>query len=393
LDVLESKLQGLSFEISEDSNALAQFEAVFYDKVYTDEKVNTAIHKFNSYGICIYCDEKVRLEKRAEITRKLKLNNCPVCDSDLDKTDVNNDLVHKSEDDILGKISILQSKIENNRKTYHLLKASRDEIKEMSLNELTGKIDFEIERKKQTRFKLVLDINSIENAKEVSYWDALIHELEEQIKLIEKETEDEKTKAIGDGNLDSISKDIKSLNEELTNTVKANLENLNIIFKELSKQYFKSDGKLVTVSGLITKTNNFGEIKQEVYAPFFDNKERADIKGLSTSERLFLEYIFRLSLLKLYEQNSQNKTFMIMETSEGSFDYEHTKKLAELFSSFNTEDNSLILILNLSKEDFIKELNNYLKSDDRILKFFEFARFERESQKVEMENKLEQWLD
>lgn len=390
---IDSKLQGLSFDINEDSNKLNSLESIFYNKVYTDEKVNTAIHKLNIYGICIYCDEQVKPEKKDEISAKIKFNNCPVCDSNLDKPKADQDLDDATNSDVLREISELQTIVDRKRKTYHLLMAQRAEIKIVDLNVLTAEIDKQIEHKKQSQFKLALDINSAEIKKEVTYWDALIYELEQQIKVIEKETENEKKEAIGEGNLDSISKDIKSLNEDLTTIVKANLDSLNIIFHELSQQYFKSDGKLVTVSGLITKTNNFGEIKQEVYAPFFDNKERAEVKALSTSERLFLEYIFRLSLLKLYEKNSKNKAFMIMETSEGSFDFEHTKKLAELFISFNTEDNSLILILNLSKEDFIRELNNYLKSDDRILKFFEFARFDNKAQKDDIELKLNQWLN
>lgn len=389
---IDSQLQNLSFEIGEDSNKFIALESIFYNKVYTDEKVNTAIHKLNSYGICIYCDEKVKQEKRDEINNKLKINSCPVCDSNLDKTKIEEEEEIKSNDKVLKEISELEVIIDAKRKTFHLLSNRKNEIKDLNLNELTSAIDKQIEDKKQTQFKLALNINNVEIKKEVTYWDALIHELENQIKIIELETEAEKKDAVGEGNLDSISNDFKSLNEELTATVKANLEALNVIFKDLSKQYFKTDGKLITKSGLITKTNNFGEIKQEVYAPFFDNKERVEIKGLSTSERLFLEYIFRLSLLKLYEENSKNKAFMIMETSEGSFDFEHTKKLAELFTSFNTEDNSLILILNLSKEDFIKELNNYLISDDRILKFFEFARFENDQQKNEIETKLKQWL-
>ncbi len=388
---IDSQLQNLSFEIGEDSNKFNSLESIFYNNVYTDEKVNTAIHKLNTYGICIYCDEKVNQQKKDEITRKLKVNSCPVCDSNLDKTKLQ-ETEGIEADEVLKEISELESIINEKRKTYHLLSKRRNEIKDLNLNELTNTIDKQIENKKQAQFKLDLDINNIEINKEVTYWDALIHELEDQIKVIEKETEKEKKEAVGEANLDTISNDIKALNEELTQTVKANLEALNIIFKELSKDYFKTDGKLITKSGLITKTNNFGEIKQEVYAPFFDNKERVEIKGLSTSERLFLEYIFRLSLLKLYEENSKNKAFMIMETSEGSFDFEHTKKLAELFTSFNTENNSLILILNLSKADFIKELNNYLKSDDRILKFFEFARFENDEQKNEIETTLNQWL-
>ncbi|GEM_PF-2095307 len=389
---IDSQLQGLNFEIGEHSDRFNSLESIFYNKVYTDEKVNTSIHKLDSYGICIYCDERLNQEKKDKIKSKLKLNNCPVCESDLDKVKIETEEI-TSNDTILEELSKLESIINEKRKTFDLLSNKKTEIKDFNLNELTSEIDRQIENKKQRKYKLTLEINSIEIKKEVTYWDALIHELQEQVKVIEEETEIEKREAVNDGDLISVSDDIKTLNEELTDTVKNNLKSLNKIFEELSKQYFKSDGKLITQSELITKTNNFGEIKQEVYAPFFDKKERLAIKGLSTSERLFLEYIFRLSLLKLYEENSKIKTFMIMETSEGSFDFEKTKKLAELFTSFNTDDNSIILILNLSKEDFIRELNNYLKSDDRILKFFEFGRFENQNQKAEIETKLKQWLN
>lgn len=389
---IDSQLQSLNFEIAEDSNKLSSLESTFYHKVYTDEKINTALHKLNSYGICIYCDEKVGQVKRDFINQKLNQNCCPVCDSGLDKKHQYNQKENGPSEKILNEIAKLEENIENKRKTFELLTTQRSMFKDLNLGELTSEIDKQIEITKQAQFKLTISIDNVETKKGVTYWDALIYELEEQIKVIEFETEKEKKEAVNDGNLESISEDIKVLNAQLTNIVKSNLESLNKIFTDLSRQYFKSDGKLVTQSKLITKTNNFGEIEQEVYAPFFDKKERLTVKGLSTSERLFLEYIFRLSLLKLYEENSKSKTFMIMETSEGSFDFEQTKKLAELFMSFNTDDNSLILILNLSKQDFINELNNYVKSDDRILKFFEFGRFKNNNQKTEFEDKLKQWI-
>lgn len=389
---IDSQLQNLNFELAEDSNKLSSLESTFYHKVYTDEKINTALHKLNSYGICIYCDEKVGQAKQDFINQKLKQNCCPVCDSGLDNKQQDNKNENEPSEEILSEISKLEKNIESKRKTFELLTTQRSTFKDLNLSELTSEIDKQIESKKQAHFKLTVSIDDIETKKEVTYWDALIHELEEQIEVIELETENEIKEAVNDGDLGSITQDIKLLNNQLTDTVKSNLESLNKIFEDLSRQYFKSDGKLVTQSKLITKTNNFGEIEQEVYAPFFDRKERLTVKGLSTSERLFLEYIFRLSLLKLYEENSKSKTFMIMETSEGSFDFEQTKKLAELFMSFNTDDNSLILILNLSKQDFINELNNYVKSDDRILKFFEFGRFKSNNQKTEFEDKLKQWI-
>ncbi len=388
---IDSQLQNLNFELAEDSNKLSSLESTFYHKVYTDEKINTALHKLNSYGICIYCDEKVGQAKQESINQKLKQNSCPVCDSELDKKQQDNQKENEPSEKILNEISELEKHIENKRKAFELLTTQRSRLKDLNLVELTSEIDKQIEIKKQEKFKLTVSIDDIETKKGVTYWDALIHELEEQIQVIELETEMKINEVVDDGDLETISKDIRELNNQLTNIVKSNLESLNKIFEDLSEQYFKSDGKLVTQSKLITKTNNFGEIEQEVYAPFFDKKERLTIKGLSTSERLFLEYIFRLSLLKLYEENSKNKTFMIMETSEGSFDFEQTKKLAELFMSFNTDDNTLILILNLSKQDFIVELNNYVKSDDRILKFFEFGRFKNPNQKVDFEVKLKEW--
>lgn len=107
---MESQIQNLNFEIAEESSKLTSLESTFYHVVYTDQKINTAVHKLNTLNICIYCDEKVGETKQRLIKQKLTQNCCPVCDSALHKEQQKIQEKNDPSGEVLNQISETQKK-------------------------------------------------------------------------------------------------------------------------------------------------------------------------------------------------------------------------------------------------------------------------------------------
>jgi len=112
------------------------------------------------------------------------------------------------------------------------------------------------------------------------------------------------------------------------------------------------------------------------FTPKFEGKERVQQKNCSTSQRIILEYLFRVSLIELYHQKSGQIPFMMLETSEGAFDLTSTKYLAQTINAFNLGKKiNCIIIANFSKKEFLSILVQGIKnSKSRFKNFIEFSR-------------------
>ncbi len=164
---------------------------------------------------------------------------------------------------------------------------------------------------------------------------------------------------------------MNSKNEELNVVINSFEDKLNAIFVKYASKYFKIDCVLTTIE----RRPKESKISVQSFVPEFDGKTRFEMKNCSTSERIFMEYLFRISLLELYQQESKNTPFIIMETTEGAFDISSTVQLASAFNEFSKVKLPFILITNFSKPDFLEKLSDGIeKSKSRLLNFLDFGR-------------------
>jgi len=178
-----------------------------------------------------------------------------------------------------------------------------------------------------------------------------------------------------------LTKNLAKANDSLSKKISESLSVINLYFEEYAQKYFRPDCKLTIDAKQLKKSNNFDRIRQSHYIPFFGNKKRTLTKHCSTSQRFFLEYIFRLSLLELYKStvNEDRAGFAIFETTEGAFDLKFTERLASAFLDYSTNnDNPLILIVNLSKPEFVSQLKEGMSDSNNILNYIDFGNLNAE---------------
>ena len=342
-----------------------QLESQLFKHVYSDESVLTSIHKLKHYGICIYCNKSPKQEKIKEIIRSLEVKNeCPVCESSLD-------LVHPDLDnsEVLAKLEQSQTKLKSAMEEVKPLQIKKDNLTK-ELDEMWAaqkKIEKEINVLAIQIYDLDIQLSKLNKNPEeqITEYDTQIHGLEVQVANYEKEIEPDREK------LEIAKEKLNDKNEELNTVINSFEDKLNTIFVKYASKYFKSDCALTTIE----RKPKESKINVKSYVPEFDGKTRYEMKNCSTSQRIFMEYLFRISLLELYQQESENTPFIIMETTEGAFDISSTVQLALAFNEFNNIQLPFILITNFSKPDFLIKLSDGIgKSKKRFLNYLDFGK-------------------
>jgi hypothetical protein len=362
---IDGKLESISAEYESKGEKTQTLESQLFKFVYADDKILNAVHKLKHYGICIYCNKKPKKEVIQKIINALEIeNSCPVCHSHLyndNQHDINSDETIKELESSQHELDSYKSKIAEleTRKTN----SSKDLA---TLWNTQQQLDKELHSKSISAYdvKILLSNLSKNPEEQITIYDTQISALENQILKYEKEIAKDNKKATTAKNK------LLEKNEEQNKIITAFEKELNKIFTSYTSKYFKSDCSLVTTTGKPKESN----ISVTSYVPSFDGKMRKAIKNCSTSERIFLEYLFRLSLLQLYCQKSKNQAFMIMETTEGAFDITNTEQLAGAFVEFGKKNIPFIIITNFSKPDFLKSISVGIKRQkNRFLNFLEIG--------------------
>ncbi|WP_288879757.1 hypothetical protein [Pedobacter panaciterrae] len=365
----DGKIEAFSAEYEGYSDEIRQLEGKLFKHIYSDEKVLTSVHKLKHYGLCIYCNKSPDKSVVDKIVYKLEIKNqCPVCESTLD-------LVHPDLDnsDLLEKLELVQKKVANAKGEITPLKGTKKQLTaELDAvwtfqNKLEK--DINILSIKQYDLKIKLANLNKNPEEQITIYDTQIAALSEQVKKYESEIEPEKEKF-------DVAKDLlEAKNLELSEVITAFEDKLNLIFTKYASKYFKSDCQLTTIE----RRPRESKINVKSYVPEFGGKKRVAMKDCSTSERIFLEYLFRISLLELYAAESQTTPFIIMETTEGAFDMSNTVQLASSFNEFSKRGIPFILITNFSKQDFLIEISKGIeKSKDRLLNFLDFGKLDEQ---------------
>lgn len=369
---IDGKIEIVSADYESYTDRIRHLESKLFKHVYSDESVLTSIHKLKHYGICIYCNKSPKSEIVEEIIAKLETKNlCPVCDSGLD-------VAHPDLDntDILIELEKSQSKLNDTKLKIEPLKLEKTklvkQLDDMWIEERIIEKEINANAIQQYDFNIQLSTLNKNPEEQITEYDTQILGLQAQVQNYEKEIEPEREK------WETAKEKLNAKNDELNNVINSFEEKLNSIFIKYASQYFKPDCKLTTIE-LRPKES---KIKVKSYVPEFEEQTRYEIKNCSTSERIFLEYLFRISLLELYQVESKNNPFIIMETTEGAFDISNTAELASSFNEFNKIGIPFILITNFSKPDFLLKLSEGIKkSKSRLLNYLDFGKLSEIQQK------------
>lgn len=294
--------------------------------------------------------------------RQYKGNHiCPMCNSDL------SDRVYEEKNDecffchskiicnpsqlndveaVTSELSLLEEKrmtIEKNILLYE------NELKDIDSKYRKNKVDLFNEQSKLRFFEKANDQN--DDKQESSYL-AMINRINEL--TIEKE----KAVELSEKNRNNALMIIRKIQENLFEITKS----ISNIFSVFAENFMK-------LSCYLTLENiNNSDVK--LFFPVIDNKIRYESEELSESQRFFVDYSFRMSILSyFYEMPS----FYICETPDSSLDISYEENAAEIFMKYLEKPNSLILTSNLNNSTFITQILKRAKNR-KILNLLKYGK-------------------
>lgn len=344
----ENEISTLKTTLDFNADEQRALESRHFHAAFEDAKSDFIFTKISQRNICIVCNNNVNQKKVTEVVKKVKiLHECPVCSSSITNVEVKGDPLSPRE---IKRLEALSPLIKNTKNEISNVQRLSDNLfKEI---EQTSERILECENGlRELNLNIALNQNKLEKlgaSQNNSFTndDFRINELKKEIDERRKVTEPLLKKFNG------VKDKMRKKNEVLNSSIdKFNNELVNI-FNSLSEIYF---GKKCTL--VINKRQPKGfEIHLSYFVPELNDKTRSDSSSVSKSEAIFLEYLFRFSLLKLYLEKTGVKPFLFLETSEGSFDINNTIKMAETLAQIGKIGFPFAIITNLSKIDFIQNL-------------------------------------
>lgn len=323
-NLIFKQISTISKEISEKEQIKTRLELDHNKQFWqgANSKYNIYKNQLFSNHICPMCNKPI---KNPEFFKD-ELAECFLCHSVITNNSTNNGEIDKIKEEI-----------------YQLLE-ERKKVEESSLNyeEETKKLDIERMKTRVELFKRRNELrvinnknmkNSTENEESYIAMKTRIEELD--IEKVNATTNSEK---------------YEKMATEIMNEIEENLlestKNISTIFSDFAEAFLKVECFL---------TFDYGINKNKIFLPVIDGILRNDSEELSESQRFFVDYSFRMSILSFFYSCP---SFYICETPDSSLDLSYEENAANTFIKFLEKPNSLILTSNLNNSTFINCLIN-----------------------------------
>lgn len=133
---------------------------------------------------------------------------------------------------------------------------------------------------------------------------------------------------------------------------------------------------------LTLENTDISDVK--LFFPVIDNKIRHESEELSESQRFFVDYSFRMSILSYFYETP---SFYICETPDSSLDISYEENAVDIFMKYLEKPNSLILTSNLNNSTFIIQILDRAK-DKKILNLLKYGKLSLVQKEHDMLKKL-----
>ena len=174
----------------------------------------------------------------------------------------------------------------------------------------------------------------------------------------------------------------KNRNNALT-IIKKIQDNLLEITKSISNIFSIFAENFMKLPCYLTLENtDSSDVK--LFFPVIDNKIRYESEELSESQRFFVDYSFRMSILSYFYETP---SFYICETPDSSLDISYEENAVDIFMKYLEKPNSLILTSNLNNSTFIIQILDRAK-DRKILNLLKYGKLSLVQKKHDMLKKL-----
>ena len=165
-------------------------------------------------------------------------------------------------------------------------------------------------------------------------------------------------------------------------------ENMLDITRNISDIFGEFAGAFMKLPCFLT-LEKIKDSKMKLFLPVIDNKTRYDAEELSESQRFFVDYSFRMSILSFFYDCA---SFYICETPDSSLDISYEENAVDIFMKYLEKPNSLILTSNLNNSTFIKCVLERA-SRKKVLNLLKYGKISAVQQGHETLNKLSKEIE
>jgi predicted nucleic acid-binding Zn-ribbon protein len=362
LKAVEEKANGLSSDLESMRERINTLEDKYFTAIYYDPRIRLIYNKVEQRKSCIFCNNPIGDEKAQQIVGAVKHNHCPVCNNAIRQHD---DVDATPPKDVLNQLQLLRDEaIEKDvefTKTLDVRKSIESELTQRWSEQ--KEIQKNILSVKQELSDMKLALEKSKNDGEPNPLDIAIQKYSEEIDKYQITIDDAREKFLANKKL------LDEFNAQLNSRIEELISGLSEGFSKYAEKFYFKDLNLTTYEG---RQKSDSKLKLTSFCPVLEGKERLTDKSVSKSEGILLEYVFRMALIRHYYALTKIHPFLILESSEGSFDIVRTEQLAEIFTLFGKNDFPFISITNLSKPQFVKIMLKGIKNArDRIFNFID----------------------
>lgn len=358
------KISIISSNIIEKEKIKECIEKDVSNKIYwigVNPKYSMFKKQFTVNHVCPMCNSQLNDKSRLNDDNK----KCFLCNSDIVK-DV-------EEDSKLNEIqSVLKSMMEERKKHESIILDNEKELKKF--DEEYRKTKSEL-FDKENRLRELESLRESSDTKGESSYLAMLNRINQL--RIEKDNAAKKS-----DNCNSEKNEIiKKIEEDLLNSTKT----ISGIFSEFAQAFLHLNCELTFKDGL--------NGKNKMFIPIIDGKTRYDAEELSESQRFFVDYSFRMSILSYFYQG---QTFYICETPDSSLDISYEENAANTFMKFLEKPNSLIITSNLNNSTFVDYILSKVENVNilNLLKYGKTSSVQRNHFELQkLSDKLEEYVN
>lgn len=374
-DIKKSKISDEidSLERSQDSVAKKQAEiekeTKSYYKITAD--LSTALNQIEKEKER-YDSQRVHrlwkdLNPKYEIFKKqYEINSiCPFCNSDLSMKNIksSSDECFFCHTKIIGFSDENEKILDLERKISNLISERTKYEKLIIENEKKlKKLDSEYRNLKIQLFDKNNILRSLESSENNdSNQDFSYQIMMNRIDQLNKEKEEHQEKS------EELLKNASEITKRIEDSLQKNTMNISNVFADFAEAFMKLPCRL-TLESVKDKKVKDGMIK--LFFPVIDNIARYDEEELSESQRFFVDYSFRMSVLRFFYTTG---AFYICETPDSSLDVSYEENAADIFVKYVSSPNVLIMTTNLNNTSFIKTILGKTQ-DKKILNLFKIGK-------------------
>ncbi len=361
---LQNKIEALYKQLTELSHKINEREK---EKETVESKIRSEFWP----GI----NPKYAIYKRQFIGNHI----CPICNADLEG---------KQLDDSVDKCFFCNSKIvydesksvelEEVKMALEKLIKERQEIEKRIIRyeQELKRYDSEFRNAKVKLFNKENEIRALESSKdgatkmESSYM-AMMNRIDEL--TIEKENASKQSEE----NQVECEKIMRNIEENMLDITRS----ISNIFSDFAEAFMKVPCYLTL--------DEIDKSKMKLFLPVIDGKVRYDQEELSESQRFFVDYSYRMSLLSFFYECP---SFYICETPDSSLDISYEENAADIFMKYLERPNTLILTSNLNNSTFIKSVLSKATTK-KVLNLLKFGKISDVQKNHEMLNVLSKEIE